>query len=104
VDNAYRIYSGTTVYTGNYKDASGEKFSGKPTLCGNYLVATRHHDGKIFILDISDITAPEVIHTIDIVGNADIAHYDEVSGCVYIPLGNQGFIVINLSTAFNSIN
>ena len=53
----------------------------------------------IYILDISDINNPKVIHTIDTVGNADLAYYDG-NGNVYIPLGNQGLLVINLNEAF----
>lgn len=99
--NNYRLYSDAESYSGNYTDHDKTKFSGKPTVCGNYLVVTRHDDGMIYILDISDITSPEVIHTIDTVGNPDIAYYDG-NGTVYIPLGNQGLLTIDLNAAFGT--
>ena len=100
--NNYRLYSDAESYSGNYTDHDKTKFSGKPTVCGNFLVVTRHDDGMIYILDISDITSPEVIHTIDTVGNPDIAYYDSESGTAYIPLGNQGLLAIDLNAAFGS--
>ena len=105
--NSYRLYSAIGTYTGGYadvkngdSDTAGEPFSGKPTVCGNYLVLTRHDNGMIYILDISDVTKPNVIHTIDTVGNPDIAYYDAETGVVYIPLGNQGMLTIDLNAAF----
>ncbi len=95
----YRLYSDIGSNTDNYADASNEKFSGKPTVCGNYLVVTKHDSGMIYILDISNIDNPEVIHVINALGNPDIAYYDG-SGTVYIPLGNQGLLTINLNEAF----
>ncbi|MBQ9070322.1 MAG: hypothetical protein IJY23_03120 [Clostridia bacterium] len=101
-NNSYRLYSDTSTYTGGFSATNGGKFSGKPTVCGNYLICTRHDTGMIYILDISGgIEKPTLIHTIDTVGNADVAYYDE-SGTVYIPLGNQGLLVIDLATAFST--
>ena len=104
-NNNYRIYSEIGAYTGGYTDSdstpAGTSFTGKPTVCGNYLVVTRHDSGMIYILDISNIEKPNVIHVIDTVGNPDIAYYDE-SGTVYIPLGNQGLLTINLNAAFGA--
>lgn len=99
--NGLRLYSGATTYRGSYTDASGGRFSGKPTVCGNYLVLTRHDTGMIYILDITDIENPRLIHSFDTVGNPDIAYYDS-DGTVYIPLGNQGLLAIDLNAAFGA--
>ena len=96
---SYRLFTDTTTYTGvGY--AGGVKISGKPTVCGDYLVVTRHDNGMIYIIDLTTNT---LIHTIDTVGNPDIAYYDETANTVYIPLGNQGLLAIDLS-AFDTAN
>lgn len=97
--NNYRLYSDIGSNTGNYADASNREFSGKPTVCGNYLVVTKHDSGMIYIVDISNVDNPKVIHVINVLGNPDIAYYDD-NGTVYIPLGNQGLLTINLNAAF----
>ena len=95
----YRIYSDIGVFT-EYKE-NGASFYGKPTVCGDYLVVTSHDNGMIYVIDISDIRTPRLVHKIDTVGNPDVAYYDSVNGSVYIPLGNQGLLVINLNSAFD---
>lgn len=97
--NNYRLYGDIGSNTGNYADTRNKEFSGKPTICGDYLILTKHDSGMIYILDISNIEYPNVIHVIDAVGNPDIAYYDG-SGTVYIPLGNQGLLAISLNEAF----
>lgn len=68
----------------------GKGFCGKPTLCGDRLVACGRIYGKVVIGDISDVTSPRIIKEYAVPGNPDIALCCD--GYAYIPLGYQGIV------------
>ena len=65
-------------------------FYGKPTLHGNLLVTTDRINGKIYLVDVSDLTAPVLKQTLTVSGNPDVAVMTD--DALLLPLGRQGLI------------
>lgn len=91
----YSIYDPTatnaSILTG--KDAD-TPFSGKPVIYENLLITGERINGRIVIVDISDLKKPNVVKTIPVNGNPDIPIVDE--GAVLVPLGYQGLVKFEL--------
>ena len=112
INYALKISGGKAIYTNSFTSNSGTQISGisgsgKPTVCGNYLFVSERISGMVRIYDISCITDPDstetaakLIGVFAFDGNPDIIQVDGTT--VYIPLGYQGMLVIDTSTAFSN--
>ncbi|MDF1814193.1 MAG: hypothetical protein P1V20_18455 [Verrucomicrobiales bacterium] len=68
----------------------GVEFHGKPTVRENTLVICDRIDGKVTVVDITDLKRPELIGKFQISGNPDLAFIGE--NFVLIPAGRQGLL------------
>ena len=82
----------------NAKD-SDTIFTGRPSVYGNILIASDRINGKIHIVDISDLSAPNVLYTVEATGNPDSALV--VGDYVFVPMGYQGLFRFKLSQFMN---
>lgn len=73
-----------------YRIPNGPAFYGKPTVRGNILVACDRINGKITVVDITDLKKPRLVRQFQITGNPDLAFIGD--GYVLIPAGRQGLI------------
>ena len=71
-------------------------FSGKPAVAGDLLITGERINGRICIVDISDIANPNVIKTVQVTGNPDIPYVHD--DYVLVPMGYQGLIKFDLTT------
>lgn len=97
----YYIYditqeSATSVISGRDPDVI---FTGRPTIAGTMLIASDRINGKIHIVDISDLANPNVVKTIEVNGNPDSALV--VGDNVFVPMGYQGLFRLKLSQFMN---
>ena len=92
----YSIYDPTSTNSSILigKDAD-TPFSGKPVISGTTLITGERINGRIVIVDISDLQNPNVVKTIPVSGNPDIPIvYDDA---VVVPMGYQGLIKFDLA-------
>jgi len=67
---------------------------GWPVVLGDVLVVSNRVGGILSIYDISDITNPSQIAYYETNASPDLATRD--GNTLYVPIGNYGFMVINL--------
>ena len=77
-----------------YRVKDGQAFRGKPTVCGDILVACNRVDGEVTVVNVSDLTAPTLVRQFTISGNPDVPFIGK--GFVLIPAGYQGLIRFDL--------
>lgn len=99
----YVIYDPTSASNTSVLNAKDPDtpFSGKPAIAGDLLITGERINGRICIVDISDIANPNVIKTVSVTGNPDIPYVHE--DYVLIPMGYQGLIKFDL-TPWNGSN
>ena len=72
-----------------------DPFSGKPAVSGNLLVTGERINGRICIVDITNIGTPRVQKTVPVSGNPDIPYF--YGDTVYVPLGYQGLVKFSVA-------
>lgn len=72
----------------------GNVVGGWPVVFGNILVVSNRVGGILSIYDISDITNPSQIAYYETNASPDLATRD--GNTLYVPIGNYGFMIINL--------
>ncbi|MBQ7566765.1 MAG: hypothetical protein IJT18_06560 [Oscillospiraceae bacterium] len=90
--NGYMLYdplSEATTITGTTIKADST-MTGNPIIEGNVMISCDRIYGHIYMVDVSNISAPKVLKTVDVPGNPDLARV--VDDTVYVPLGYQGMM------------
>ena len=70
-------------------------FSGRPAIFETLLVASDRINGKIHLVDLSDLQAPHVMKTIPVAGNPDNAV--RMGRYLLIPMGYQGLFRFDIT-------
>lgn len=93
----YVLYDPTTATNANILNAKDPDtpFSGKPAIAGDLLITGERINGRICIVDISDIANPNVIKTVSVTGNPDIPYVHD--NYVLVPMGYQGLVKFDLT-------
>lgn len=93
--NKARLQSVFDSYT--YTELFTAGTSGRPTVCGDYLFVNDRVYSNIAIHKIKDGTR---IGSLKVKGDPDVAYAD--GSMLYIPLGYQGLLVVDVETAFSN--
>lgn len=94
--NGY-IYFNPTTQTGALSSLTVNKIpgimlKGKPVIYGNIMVVSYCTNGEFFIVDISDLNAPQLIGSSKVSASLDVATITD--DFILIPLRNEGLLIL----------